>query len=98
MRRPRLLLLSAYRSDSHAAWVDVLSSELTDFDWQVLELPGVAQKLRRTQLAVLVSIHAGEPPGRVHRRLRPRPRRLQLLQDRLLGCYPTRPARPADLQ
>ena len=35
----RILLLSAYRSDSHAAWVTWLTQHL-DADWRVLELPG----------------------------------------------------------
>jgi len=35
----RILLLSAYRSDSHAAWVTWLTRHL-DVDWRVLELPG----------------------------------------------------------
>lgn len=39
MSKPRILLLSAYRSDSHASWVDWLKSHL-QADWQVLELPG----------------------------------------------------------
>ena len=37
--RPKILLLSAYRSDSHAAWVDWLTTNLIA-DWRVLELPG----------------------------------------------------------
>lgn len=39
MTRPRILLLSAYRSDSHASWADWLTQHL-DADWRVLELPG----------------------------------------------------------
>lgn len=35
----RILLLSAYRSDSHAAWADTLP-DLYAADWRVLELPG----------------------------------------------------------
>lgn len=38
--RPRILLLSAYRADSHAAWVDWLTTTFDRFDWEVLELPG----------------------------------------------------------
>lgn len=37
---PRIWLLSAYRSDSHAAWSDWLTANLDDIDWRVLELPG----------------------------------------------------------
>jgi len=41
MRRSRrILLLSAYRADSHAWWADWLQSAFPDVDWQVLELPG----------------------------------------------------------
>jgi glycosyltransferase involved in cell wall biosynthesis len=36
---PKILLLSAYRSDSHGYWADWLQEEL-DADWRVLELPG----------------------------------------------------------
>lgn len=39
MTPPRILLLSAYRSDSHASWADWLQHELSA-DWRVLELPG----------------------------------------------------------
>ncbi|WP_084645034.1 tRNA-queuosine alpha-mannosyltransferase domain-containing protein [Oceanobacter kriegii] len=39
MIKPRILLLSAYRSDSHAYWADWLTTHL-DADWRVLELPG----------------------------------------------------------
>lgn len=39
MSMPRILLLSAYRSDSHASWVDWLVQHL-EADWRVLELPG----------------------------------------------------------
>ena len=35
----RILLLSAYRSDSHASWVSWLTQNL-EADWRVLELPG----------------------------------------------------------
>ena len=38
--RKRILLLSAYRADSHAAWADWLTTTFDRFDWQVLELPG----------------------------------------------------------
>lgn len=33
-------LLSAYRSDSHAAWADWLTDTFTEFEWYKLELPG----------------------------------------------------------
>jgi glycosyltransferase involved in cell wall biosynthesis len=33
-------LLSAYRSQSHAAWVDWLTQTFTDIHWYTLELPG----------------------------------------------------------
>ena len=39
-RLPQTLLLSAYRSDSHAWWADWLQRTLTDRRWQTLELPG----------------------------------------------------------
>ncbi len=38
-KHPRLLILSAYRSDSHGVWVDWLTQHL-EADWKVLELPG----------------------------------------------------------
>ncbi|WP_018881257.1 DUF3524 domain-containing protein [Thioalkalivibrio sp. ALE30] len=38
--RSRILLLSAYRADSHAAWVDWLTTTFGQFDWEVQELPG----------------------------------------------------------
>lgn len=37
--KKNVLLLSAYRSDSHASWCDWLQQEV-DVDWRVLELPG----------------------------------------------------------
>lgn len=39
-QRPQLLLLSAYRADSHAAWADWLCSAVPGFTWQRVELPG----------------------------------------------------------
>ncbi|MFW6093534.1 MAG: tRNA-queuosine alpha-mannosyltransferase domain-containing protein [Pseudomonadota bacterium] len=39
-RTTRLLLLSAYRADSHAAWSDWLTAAFADVHWQTLELPG----------------------------------------------------------
>ncbi|WP_018948894.1 DUF3524 domain-containing protein [Thioalkalivibrio sp. ALMg11] len=38
--RKRILLLSAYRADSHAAWADWLTTAFDAFDWKLLELPG----------------------------------------------------------
>ncbi|PYG01319.1 MULTISPECIES: DUF3524 domain-containing protein [unclassified Thioalkalivibrio] len=38
--RPRVLLLSAYRADSHAAWADALVTAFPGIDWQRFELPG----------------------------------------------------------
>lgn len=35
-----ILLLSAYRSDSHAFWADWLENTFKEFDWHKLELPG----------------------------------------------------------
>lgn len=48
-------LLSAYRSDSHAAWIDWLRSQFDEFDWQVLELPGrhFAWRIRSNPLSWL---------------------------------------------
>lgn len=37
---PTIWLLSAYRSDSHAAWADWLTETFTEFNWFKLELPG----------------------------------------------------------
>lgn len=38
--KPLIWLLSAYRSDSHAAWADWLTSEHSHVNWQRLELSG----------------------------------------------------------
>ncbi len=40
MTARQILLLSAYRADSHAAWADWLQRSLTGFRWRTLELPG----------------------------------------------------------
>ena len=40
MTLPTVWLLSAYRADSHAAWADWLTAEVTAVDWVVRELPG----------------------------------------------------------
>jgi len=37
---PTIWLLSAYRSQSHAAWADWLTNTFSEIDWQKLELPG----------------------------------------------------------
>lgn len=37
---PNIWLLSAYRSDSHAAWADWLTETFCEFNWFKLELPG----------------------------------------------------------
>lgn len=39
-KNPVIWLLSAYRSESHAAWADWLVSTFTEIDWRTLELPG----------------------------------------------------------
>ncbi len=39
-KKPAIWLLSAYRSDSHAAWADYLVDTFTEFHWHRLELPG----------------------------------------------------------
>lgn len=39
-QRPTVWLLSAYRSASHAAWADWLSSSFTHINWHSLQLPG----------------------------------------------------------
>ncbi|MDZ7667906.1 MAG: DUF3524 domain-containing protein [Gammaproteobacteria bacterium] len=39
-QHPHLLLLSAYRADSHAAWADWLCRAFPAFTWQRAELPG----------------------------------------------------------
>lgn len=38
--KPTIWLLSAYRSDSHAAWADWLVETFNEFNWYKLELPG----------------------------------------------------------
>ncbi len=40
MPKKTIWLLSAYRSESHAAWADWLTASFTQFNWQRLELPG----------------------------------------------------------
>ncbi len=38
--RKNIWLLSAYRSDSHAAWADWLQQTFSEVNWHILELPG----------------------------------------------------------
>ena len=54
---PRILLLSAYRSDSHASWADWLTTQLPA-DWRVLELPGrfFRWRIRGNPLSWLVAL------------------------------------------
>ena len=53
--KPVIWLLSAYRSDSHAAWCDWLCKHLDAFDWQIRELPGrhFAWRIRSNPLSWL---------------------------------------------
>ncbi len=62
----RVLLLSAYRSDSHAVWADWLRHNIENVDWQVLELPGrhFAWRIRGNPLSWLDDI-GPEPPDLV---------------------------------
>jgi len=62
----RILLLSAYRSDSHAAWVDWLIDNIEGVDWTVLELPGrhFAWRIRGNPLSWLDDMPE-EAPDRV---------------------------------
>ncbi|NBB92324.1 MAG: DUF3524 domain-containing protein [Gammaproteobacteria bacterium] len=59
----RVLLLSAYRSDSHAYWADWLQREIDNVDWHVLELPGrhFAWRIRGNPLSWLDALPAEQP-------------------------------------
>jgi glycosyltransferase involved in cell wall biosynthesis len=61
--KPTVWLLSAYRSDSHAAWCDWLQANITDCHWQVLELPGrhFAWRIRGNPLSWLDCLPAAPP-------------------------------------
>lgn len=62
---PRILLLSAYRSDSHAAWTDWLTSTFTEVDWNVAELPGrhFRWRIRGNPLSWLEGFPGPAPDG-----------------------------------
>ncbi len=59
----RTLLLSAYRSDSHAVWSDWLTRNIAGVDWRVLELPGrhFAWRIRGNPLSWLDKIGDESP-------------------------------------
>ncbi len=61
--KPNVWLLSAYRSDSHAHWVDWLVTHITRADWQVRELPGrhFAWRIRSNPLSWLDSLPETAP-------------------------------------
>lgn len=63
---PRVLLLSAYRSDSHAYWADWLQRRIDEVDWIVRELPGrhFAWRIRGNPLSWLDDI-PDDPPDRI---------------------------------
>jgi glycosyltransferase involved in cell wall biosynthesis len=63
---PHIWLLSAYRSDSHAAWADWLTGNLAGIDWYVRELPGrhFAWRIRGNPLSWLDGL-PGETPDRI---------------------------------
>ncbi|WP_018865307.1 DUF3524 domain-containing protein [Thioalkalivibrio sp. ARh3] len=60
---PRILLLSAYRADSHAAWADWLTRQFPAFDWDRLELPGrhFRWRIRGNPLSWLETLRHARP-------------------------------------
>jgi glycosyltransferase involved in cell wall biosynthesis len=58
-----VLLLSAYRADSHAHWADWLERELDEIDWLRLELPGrhFAWRIRGNPLGWLDALPERRP-------------------------------------
>ncbi|WP_376691642.1 tRNA-queuosine alpha-mannosyltransferase domain-containing protein [Wenzhouxiangella sp. EGI_FJ10409] len=61
-----MLLLSAYRSDSHAAWADWLRNNIEGVEWTLRELPGrhFAWRIRGNPLSWLDGI-PDDPPDRI---------------------------------
>lgn len=66
MARQHIWLLSAYRADSHAAWVDWLLRAFPELDWRCLELPGrhFAWRIRGNPLSWLDNLPS-ETPDRI---------------------------------
>ncbi|WP_018993757.1 DUF3524 domain-containing protein [Thioalkalivibrio sp. ALgr1] len=64
---PRILLLSAYRADSHAAWADWLTRQFPEFDWDRRELPGrhFRWRIRGNPLSWLRSLGDAQPDAMV---------------------------------
>jgi glycosyltransferase involved in cell wall biosynthesis len=56
-------LLSAYRADSHAYWADWLTTELDDYAWRCLELPGrhFSWRIRGNPLSWLDALDGAVP-------------------------------------
>ena len=63
---PTIWLLSAYRTDSHAAWADWLVHHVTEVTWQRLELPGrhFPWRIRGNPLSWLDALPE-QPPDRI---------------------------------